>query len=375
VIRISCQFDSGAIEVLECVDPANIRLNLRADTAAAFRQWFHFRLQGARGQACVLSFENAGESAYPDGWDGYRVVASYDRVTWFRLPVGQFDGRRYEFRVTPDFDSMYFAYFEPYSQERDMLLLGRADASPVATVSDLGPTVQGRDLNLVTVGRPGPDKKTVWVVARQHPGETMAAFFVEGLLERLFDTSDPVSRRVLDRACVQVVPNMNPDGSVLGNLRTNAAGANLNRAWQAPDEACSPEVARVRGRMLETGVDVFLDIHGDESLPYVFADGCSMLPDFPGEVLEAERRFCRALAAASPDFQSVHGYAPDRFSDELLTLASKWVGQHFRALSLTLEMPFKDNANLPDGFNGWSASRSRHLGAATLLALLDSLDA
>ncbi|HEY9193760.1 MAG TPA: M14-type cytosolic carboxypeptidase, partial [Methyloversatilis sp.] len=79
MIRISSQFDSGAIEVLDCTDPSDIRLSLRADNAADFRQWFHFRLQGARGQACTLSFDNAGASAYPGGWDGYRVVASYDR--------------------------------------------------------------------------------------------------------------------------------------------------------------------------------------------------------------------------------------------------------------------------------------------------------
>ena len=36
-------------------------------------------------------------------------------------------------------------------------------------------------------------------LARQHPGETMAEWFVEGLLERLLDNADPVARKV--RAC------------------------------------------------------------------------------------------------------------------------------------------------------------------------------
>ena len=39
---------------------------------------------------------------------------------------------------------------------------------------------------------------------------------------------------------------MNPDGSVLGNLRTNAAGANLNREWENPTLERSPEVFSVR---------------------------------------------------------------------------------------------------------------------------------
>ncbi|MDP3872573.1 MAG: M14-type cytosolic carboxypeptidase [Methyloversatilis sp.] len=375
MIRISSQFDSGAIEVVDASNPSNIRLRLRDDNAADVRQWFHFRLQGARAQVCTLVFENAGQATFPGGWEGYRVVASYDRRNWFRLQSGHYDGQHYVFSLTPDFDSVYFAYFEPFPWERHLDLLGTADASPVATVSDLGATPDGRDLNLITIGRAAPGKRRIWVIARQHPGETMAEFFVEGLLDRLYDTSDPVSRRLLERACFFVVPNMNPDGSVRGNLRTNARGVNLNRAWREPDMADSPEVALVRARMLATGVDVFLDIHGDETLPFVFIDGNGMVPGFTDAHARTELRFSDTLRAVTPDFQTERGYAPDRFSDDMLTLASKWVFDQFGCLSLTLEMPFKDNANLPDGLFGWSAARSRRLGEATLQALLAALDA
>jgi murein tripeptide amidase MpaA len=50
-------------------------------------------------------------------------------------------------------------------------------------------------------------------------------------------------------------------------------------------------------------------------------------------------------------------------------VASKWVGHAYGGLALTLEMPFKDNADMPDPRCGWSAARSRRLGADTLTAL------
>jgi murein tripeptide amidase MpaA len=78
--------------------------------------------------------------------------------------------------------------------------------------------------------------------------------------------------------------------------------------------------------------------------------------------------------AASPDFQNVHGYAASKYHDELLTLASKYIGHLFKCLSLTLEMPFKDNADLPDPHSGWSGARSAALGAAILQPILLSLD-
>ena len=202
----------------------------------------------------------------------------------------------------------------------------------------------------------------------------MAEWFVEGMIERLTDRADPVARRLLERAAFHVVPNMNPDGSVLGNLRTNAAGANLNREWMAPSMETSPEVALVRERMLETGVDAFIDVHGDEGLPYVFVAGGEMLPGFTPEQAGVQSAFIANFKRASPEFQDVHGYGAGKYNEQALKLASKWVGHTFGCLSLTLEMPFKDNAHLPDPDVGWNGERSRKLGAAVLEPLLASLE-
>ena len=369
MIKISSAFDGGAIEVVAAARCDDIRLTIRADSHSEFRQWFYFRLQGVAGEACSIRFVNAAQCTYVDGWEDYRAVASYDRRRWFRVPT-TFDGAELAIAHTPERNSVYYAYFEPYSWERHLELLGRVERSPLARVRDLGSTVEGRDLNLVVVGSPGADKHPLWVIARQHPGETMAEWFVEGMLERLTDRDDPVARRVLEHAVVYVVPNMNPDGSVRGNLRTNAAGANLNREWLMPSSERSPEVFLVRTAMHETGVAAFLDVHGDEGLPYVFVDGCERLPTFTTRQDALHRSFVAAFKRASVDFQDVHGYPPDKDTKVNLTLASKYVGDAFGTLALTLEMPFKDNANEPDPDTGWSGERSKRLGAAALEPLL-----
>ena len=59
----------------------------------------------------------------------------------------------------------------------------------------------------------------------------MAQWWIEGIISRLCRSSDPISREIQNIATIHMVPNMNPDGSYLGNLRSNAAGANLNREW------------------------------------------------------------------------------------------------------------------------------------------------
>jgi len=370
-IKISSQFDAGAIDVVSVTSAGDIDVNIRKDSHADIIQWFYFRVQGARSTPLTINFLNAGQAAYPDGWKDYQAVASYDRDTWFRVPTS-FDGDVMTIEHEPEYDSVYYAYFEPYSWERHLSLLDSAQLSALTQLVDLGSTIDGRDLNMLIVGDEDAPKK-VWVIARQHPGETMAEWFVEGMLEALLDPADPFASQCLKEAVFYVVPNMNPDGSVRGNLRTNAAGANLNREWNTPSMERSPEVFLVKQKMLETGCDLFLDIHGDEGLPYVFVAGSDSLENFTPAQKAEQDKFIEDFKIASPDFQSEFGYPDAPFTPEVLTMGSPHITHAFDCLALTLEMPFKDNANDPDPVNGWSGARSMKLGAAILQPVLRTL--
>ena len=247
--------------------------------------------------------------------------------------------------------------------------------SDTVEVQHLGQTLEGRDMTLLRLtdaqsATPMAQKRKVWLIARQHPGETMAEWFVEGVLERLLDGDDPVARVLLAQCVFYVVPNMNPDGAVRGNLRTNAAGANLNREWQTPSLEKSPEVFLVRQKMMEVGVDLNLDAHGDEGLPYNFCVGTEGNPGYTPRLEALENTFKASWRGTCPDFQIDQGYGRAKPGEANLTLATNWVGQHFDCLALTIEMPFKDNAKLPDELAGWSGERSRKLGASVLLPIL-----
>lgn len=367
--KISSNFDAGAISVIDSADSQNIRLALRSDNAASFSQWFYFRLQGAAYQPCRIHIENAGQSSYPEGWEDYQATASYDRSNWFRVPTRYEDGVL-TIEHTPLAGSVYYAYFEPYSHEQHLNLLGDAQGSGLCQIDDLGSTAQGRDINLLTIGHQAASDLKIWIIARQHPGESMAEWFAEGLLSRLLDHQDPTARALLDCATFYIVPNMNPDGAALGNQRTNATGADLNREWQTPNPERSPEVYAVRQKMHETGVDLFLDIHGEEALPYVFAAGCEGNPSYDARLAALEAAFKTALRQASPDFQDEHGYPKTAPGQANLAIAKSYVGETFGCLSYTLEMPFKDNINLPDDDFGWNGQRSLRLGEAILSAIL-----
>ena len=186
-------------------------------------------------------------------------------------------------------------------------------------------------------------------------------------------------QKLLQLYTFYIVPCMCPDGGVLGHLRTNSVGANLNREWctkgdyEAPTLERSPEVYSVLKKMDETGCDLFLDVHGDEEIPYNFISGADQIPHWCQRLESLHGAFTSAYARATTDFQRVFGYPPAETPEDAakyMNVATNQIGNRFQCLAMTLEMPFKDCRSNSDPERGWNPARSRQLGAAVVAPLL-----
>ncbi|MFD2642331.1 M14 family metallopeptidase [Pseudomonas japonica] len=367
-LSIDCDFDSGNILVRDASHPAQVRLAIRNDTCSGHFQWFHFKASGLTpGQTHAFVLENAGESSYNKAWDGYQAVASYDQQNWFRVP-SHFDGKALHFSLQVRETQAWFAYFEPYSRARHNQLIERARQLPGVSLLATGRSVEGRDIPLLRVGDGAPGKRKVWIIAQQHPGEHMAEWFMEGVIDRV-EQNDATLQRLLAAADLYLIANMNPDGAFRGHLRTNARGHDLNRAWQNASADQTPEVLFAQQQMKLYGVDLFLDAHGDEEIPHVFTAACEGNPGYTPRIAALEERFRTTLCGLTRDFQDVHGYPRNAPGEANLTLACNAVGQAHDCLSLTLEMPFKDHDDAPDAVTGWSGKRSKALASSVLDAI------
>ncbi|MEW5851583.1 MAG: M14-type cytosolic carboxypeptidase [Myxococcota bacterium] len=369
-MRIAHRFEGGAIRVLDARRCDDVVLALQGDNAADFKQWFSFKVLDARGERCRFRIIDAGKATFAHAFDGYRACASVDGEHWWRVRT-RFDGETLTILDRPRANAVHYAYFAPYPAKRRRSLLRACADAPLAGVRTLARSTAGRPVDVVEAGA-GP--RQVWLIARQHPGETMAEWFMEGLLGRLLFADDPISDELLARATFHIVTCMNPDGGALGNHRTNAAGCDLNRAWMEPGDD-APEVLGVREAMEETGVDLFLDVHGDERTNFVFAAGCEGNPGYDERLANLEELFLDALANLDPDFQTERGYPLDAPGDGDLTTAANFIGEAFDCLSLTLEMPFRDPEATAHTVEGWSPPRAMRFGANVLEAILTGLDA
>lgn len=365
MIHITSDFDHGNIKVLDAVDPGDIRLEINPDGEAAFFQWFYYRVEGAKEKTLSMRIENAAGASYAAGWKDYRALASYDGEDWFRVET------RYENGVVtiehrPEADAVDYAYFAAYPTTRHRRFMAAQQAAPLLAHGVIGKTLDGQDIDMITAGE---GARVLWVVARQHPGETMASWWMEGFLDRLADAGDAAARALREAASVHVIPCMNLDGARRGHLRTNAAGTDLNRAWRNASMATSPEVFVVREKMRETGVDFFLDVHGDEVIPNNFLDGAQGVPSWDDRHEARFERYRSLLLEESPDFQTRDGYPNPPPGRANLDIAANYVAETWDCLAMTLEMPFKDADVNPEPARGWSPERCRRLGRDNLAVM------
>jgi murein tripeptide amidase MpaA len=362
---ISSAFDAGNIRVGK-QSGNSADLEIVHDHMSDFYQWFHFRVAGGAGRELTLRITNCAGSAYPNGWPDYKAVMSLDREEWVRVSDTSYANGVLTMKLTPPQDPIWIAYFAPYSMERHHDLVTQTAALPSVEYRSLGKSLDGQDIDCLEIGE-GP--LNVWLYARQHPGETMAEWWMEGALEKLTDEDDPIARVLRKECTFHVVPNMNPDGSRRGHLRTNAVGVNLNREWHAPSAEKSPEVLCVRNAMDETPPDFAMDVHGDEAIPANFLAGFEGIPSASNRQLTLFSLFGETLERLSPDFQRSQGYEIPAPGEANMSMSTTQLAERYGCVSMTLEMPFKDNFDLPDEVYGWSPQRSKFLAYACLDAL------
>jgi murein tripeptide amidase MpaA len=157
--------------------------------------------------------------------------------------------------VVPAGESTELAWYHPYSIGSYAEWLGRISGHSSVTTTNLGTS----HLDRVVLGV--ADQPTVVVIGRQHPGESMASFCVEGLVSTLLLAADADGGLPIHAV---IVPIMNPSGVAEGRHRLSSALVDYNRSWSSERES-PEEVEKVRGLLGGLPrLDLFLDIHGDE---------------------------------------------------------------------------------------------------------------
>lgn len=246
--------------------------------------WWYFRLDGVAGSKLTIDIGGLeGEYNYRkhDG-SGLRETLpaySFDNRTWQTVGKSEWltDPSRIRIRIEPgEHESLWIARQPPYTNARLAKLLDELDDRPWFRRETLATTPQGRPLELLTVTdpkTPDDEKRTVWLMGRQHSWESGTSWALEGAL-RFLASDDPEAQQVRTRTLFKILPLPDPDGVARGGVRFNHNGFDLNRNWDTATPELMPEIHAMRRAMrqwLDGGksIDLFLTLHNTESSSYV----------------------------------------------------------------------------------------------------------
>lgn len=371
-IAASMDFEGGAAEHVRMDFSGNIRFSVPADPVGGERLWFLFRVTSP--QPIRPWFIIDGDPPGSQGnWDVTRPVFSADGSDWVRAEEVRYDppslvlwfGRRpgFRFRAPVAGRDLRVAYFYPYTGQDLQRFLARLEGDDRVKLSVLGRSEEGRAIEAISIDeRPPPPSNTrqvIWIICREHPGETPASFALEGVINALLH--QVAGRALLSKYAIRIVPILNVDGVARGNDFRNRRGIDLAEDWGS---FRSSEVRALYGAMREDlaarRVALVLDLHSanDPRSHYFLETPQERLSrDLPS----LQRRLLQAAAGAHPQLQVTTTVKLWEHPE----IAGNYLNAHFGVYCLYLE------TNYSVGADGTLVTREslREVGAALVRVL------
>ena len=129
-----------------------------------------------------------------------------------------------------------FAYCIPYTFSEMLYDISKLP-SDVAKHHVFGRSLAGIDIPILHITNHSVQKKkkNIFVTGRIHPAESNSSYVLKGFLEFLC-SNNKYAQEMRKRVNFLVIPMINPDGVIIGNSRTSAAGRDMNRMFLDTDQ-------------------------------------------------------------------------------------------------------------------------------------------
>lgn len=328
-IKFDANFESGNLSSVETNDSIHFFVRTISDIGG---RWFYFRITGIDGKYIEVIIENS---------DVNRPMYSYDNRVFQRFT--QSESPSYNlFKKTFDYDTVYVAYYTPYTYSYLQQRIRDWERSSFVKVDTLGFTDHNLAMQEVIITDPDiPDanKHRVWIHARTHPGETPSSWHFDGIVQKLLEEDDVIDF-YRKNIIFHLFPFNNPEGVYFGRSRTNYYGVDQEREWNKPDAETAKEVLMLKNRMIEINsekvISVFLNLHSQA------ASYCTFWIHTPGSTSEyfyrREYQFSNLNTSDNPYFypwdyseSNLQDYFPEGWL---------WNNHGDQVMALTYETPY-----------------------------------
>lgn len=177
-----------------------------------------------------------------------RVITPYIKEnTWQRLNKEKFyiDGDELVIKIAPN-TKQEISLVPRYTQDNLEKFIKKIPKNKIK--------IKDTPINEIIIGE--QSLPAVFIIARQHPGETLSSFFVEGVIEELIETN-----KLLNKYCFIIYPIVNQKGVANGNHRYTE-NIDYNRCWNKKN--APKEIQYIKKQLEKNKPKYFVDVHNDE---------------------------------------------------------------------------------------------------------------
>ena len=255
MISIDTHIPSGNILYDHIGNDGTVHLNLNKEFNL-FTHWFYFKVlvDKIARKRLTFSIDNASESSFANGWQNYAPFESLDGINWKRISQGNLKGSSFSFNVDEYDDEFFLSWYLPYTIDKYQSWIDQISNSNLLTVS-----ASNDSPDYIIAG--DKSKPAIVIVARQHPGESMASFVTEGFVHSLINNNQRADK-FLEKYSLIIFPLLNKSGVTKGFHRVNENGKDLNRSWNSNE---IDEIKFVKNQLATfSDIHSIIDLHGDE---------------------------------------------------------------------------------------------------------------
>jgi len=376
--------NDGAIGFTIPEEPGGDSIEYPSRTVPGEYLWFYFRVVGDGKKPLEFVVENA-LGAHQTGWRWKitRPVFSTDGRTWIRAQHSRYSFVRhrlwkrgiklfgkpeFRFRAPMTAETLWVAYCYPYTDSDLKRLMDQIGNEPGVTFSTIGKSEEGRDISRIHIsksaGGTSETNQQIWVVCREHPGETPASFICEGMIQALL--KHPAGKRLREVYGFSFIPILNVDGVAHGYYYHNAHGVNLAFDWEEFRSIEARTVRDVVAKDIEKGaMRMMINLHSANDP----TKGHYFLEMSESELSPTDREFQRRIFRTSNGIYSqLQGHSPVSLWD-VPGITANALYHHYGVYCLYLESNYSRGA---DG-SMVTPESLRETGAALVQALAQVL--
>ncbi len=327
-------------------DTVHLEPDLRGD-----RPWFYWLIEAEAKRAGKVTFVLPEKViGHKNGAIGFQgpAISRDGGQTWSWMGTDGVEENTFSVEFTAVGETIRLGVTIPYTTTNLTAFLDRHATNPHLKTSVLTQSRQGRDVELLQIGKRAEEKRAVLITARHHAAETMASFVVEGILDEAMAADSDAGRLFRERFVLFCVPLVDKDGVEAGDQGKNRQPHDHNRDYT--DEPIYPEVRAIQQLQAAEHFRYAIDVH----CPTLVMD-IHQVMYFVGAKKHPPKNFEKVTAFAKGIKERLPEDAPHGplvwLRDELRVSPknSRWFAfQNGVVMSATLEVPFAPKGRKAD---------------------------